>query len=342
MPDQIFVVDDEQSSLLTMQRILAGRYVVSCASSGAEALEHLAHATSLPNLILLDLQMPQMGGLEVFSVLRTMEPINKIPVVFLTDSIDQESEISIVRAGAMDLIRKPIVTEVALRRIERILELYHFQQSLQDEVDKKTAELKASNRKVQNLIDQVMLTLAHAIDAKDKYTRGHSLRVAAYSREIARRMGKTPQEMDEIYRMGLLHDIGKIGIPDEIINKPTQLTEAENEIMHTHPTIGANILHDMTEMPNASIGAHWHHEHYDGSGYPDGLKGEEIPESARIIGVADAYDAMTSKRCYRDVMPQDIVEREIEKGRGTQFDAAIADVMLAMIREDTNYNMREK
>jgi putative two-component system response regulator len=214
-------------------------------------------------------------------------------------------------------------------------------QELQKEVDKKTAQLREQNRKITNLIMQIMLTLANTIDAKDTYTRGHSVRVAEYSREIARRMGKTEEELQDIYYIGLLHDIGKIGIPDEIIKKSKQLTDQEYDIIKHHPTIGADILKDMTEIPNAAVGAHWHHERYDGTGYPDGLKGEEIPEMARIIGVADAYDAMASKRCYRDVLPQQEVREEIVKGRGVQFDPRIADIMLTMIDEDVDYQMRE-
>jgi putative two-component system response regulator len=159
---------------------------------------------------------------------------------------------------------------------------------------------------------------------------------------MAVRMGKSKEETDMVYYIGLLHDIGKIGISDAIINKPGKLTDEEYAIIKTHPAIGADILKDMTEIPNAAIGAHWHHERYDGNGYPDGLKGEGIPEYARIIGVADAYDAMTSKRSYRDVLPQDVVRAEIEKGKGTQFDPHIADIMLAMMDEDPEYQMREK
>jgi putative two-component system response regulator len=166
--------------------------------------------------------------------------------------------------------------------------------------------------------------------------------VASYAKEIARRMGKSEQEQDTAYYIGLLHDIGKIGIPDSIINKPDKLTIEEYELIKDHPEIGADILKDMTEIPEASIGAHWHHERYDGKGYPDGLKGDEIPEYARIIGVADAYDTMSSKRSYRDVLPQDVVRKEIEAGRNTQFDPAIADILLQMIDEDTEYRMREK
>ena len=188
---------------------------------------------------------------------------------------------------------------------------------------------------------QVMKALAATIDAKDKYTNGHSTRVAEYSREIARRSGRNEQEQEDIYYAGLLHDIGKIGIPEEIINKTSRLTDEEYEVIKTHPVIGGNILKNISEISDISLGAKWHHERYDGRGYPDRLQGENIPEVARIIGVADAYDAMTSKRSYRGVMPQEVVRAEIEKGKGSQFDPRYADVMLAMIDGDTEYRMHE-
>ena len=150
------------------------------------------------------------------------------------------------------------------------------------------------------------------------------------------------QQQNDIYMMGLLHDVGKIGIPDAVINKPARLTDEEFEIIKNHPVMGARILKNIREMPKLATGARWHHERYAGGGYPDGLSGEDIPEEARIIAVADAYDAMTSRRSYRDVMSQEHVRGEIEKGRGTQFDPRFADIMLAMIDEDTEYNMREK
>ena len=139
--------------------------------------------------------------------------------------------------------------------------------------------------------------------------------------------------------MGLLHDVGKIGIPDSVINKPGKLTDEEYETIKTHPATGARILAKTTEMPRMAVGAHWHHERYDGQGYPDGFAGTDIPEEARIIAVADAYDAMTSRRSYRDVLSQEEVRREIENGKGTQFDPVFADVMLQMIDEDQDYQL---
>ena len=247
----------------------------------------------------------------------------------------------VFREGAQDYIQKPFVPEVVLERIKRILSLRKLQVSLESEVDRRTAELEESRRKHEILSLQVVKTLASAIDAKDRYTNGHSSRVAKYSKEIALRAGKSIEYQDEIYFVALLHDIGKIGIPDNILNKNSKLTDEEYETIKLHPSIGVDILKNITEMPNIEIGAHYHHERFDGKGYPEGLIGYEIPEIARIIAVADAYDAMSSRRSYRAALPQNIVREEIVKGRGAQFDPYFADVMLKMIDEDIRYEMRD-
>ena len=214
-------------------------------------------------------------------------------------------------------------------------ELIHLKENLEDEVERKTQENE-------RLSLHVVQTLAEAIDAKDNYTSGHSGRVARYSREIARRFGYSARAQNEIYMMGLLHDVGKIGVPDAVINKPGRLTDEEFEQIKNHPVMGARILKTIREMPKLVTGARWHHERYDGRGYPDGLSGDDIPEEARIIGVADAYDAMTSNRSYRRSMEQSAVREQIEKGRGTQFDPRFADIMLQMIDDDKAFKMREE
>lgn len=202
--------------------------------------------------------------------------------------------------------------------------------------------LKKQQKSMKLLFEQTATALVNAIDAKDKYTHGHSSRVAEYSRKIARLSGKSEEECDEIYFSALLHDVGKIGIPSRIINKEGKLTDEEYEEIKKHPEIGENILSSISEYPYLSIGAHHHHERYDGKGYPMGLKGEDIPEIARIVAVADAYDAMTSKRSYRDAIPQSKVREEIIKGAGSQFDPTFASIMQHVIDLDTEYELRER
>lgn len=337
--DIILVVDDDRMNLLMAKRMLENKYKVVCVSSGYEAFRFLKE--TIPDLILLDLHMPEMNGLEIFDQIKNMEALKEVPVMFLTADCERETELSIFMAGATDYVQKPFIAEVVIQRIARILELRHYQKSLQKEVDRKTEKLKQNNKKIKNLMSQIISTLANAIEVKDQYTRGHSVRVAQYSREIARRMGKSEEAADSIYYIALLHDIGKIGISDEIINKPGRLTDEEYNVIKQHPVLGADILKDITELPDAAVGARWHHERFDGTGYPDGLRGNEIPEAARIIGVADAYDAMSSKRSYRDALSQQTIREEIIKGTGTQFDPAIAGIMLAMMDEDTKYDMKE-
>ena len=196
-------------------------------------------------------------------------------------------------------------------------------------------------RSVWRMSMQIVQTLVKTIDAKDSYTNGHSARVAQYSVMLAKRMGFKEEELGRLEYTALLHDVGKIGVSDAILNKKGKLTEEEYAIIKEHSEIGAQILSTITELPDVAVGARYHHERYDGKGYPDGLKGEEIPLFARIIAVADSYDAMTSKRSYRGALPQELVRQEITRGIGTQFDPRIAKLMLIIMDEDKAYKLRE-
>ena len=335
----ILVVDDNGLNLRVAEKMLEKQFKVATVSSGKEALEFVKN--TIPDLILLDIHMPEMDGFEVLEILQADSEYKDIPVVFLTANEEREVEVKGFEVGAQDFIKKPFSADIMIRRVDRILELKRLQKNLQREVAKQTRRAEERRKKVERLSMQIMQTLAGTIDAKDTYTNGHSVRVAAYSREIARRYGKSQREQEDIYYIGLLHDIGKIGIPDEIITKNTTLSDREYLMVKTHPQIGGDILRNISEIPYIDVGARWHHERYDGTGYPDGLRGEEIPEVARIIGIADAYDAMSSKRNYRAEIPQDVIRKEIVNGRGTQFDPVFADIMVEMIDDDVNYEMRE-
>ena len=203
-------------------------------------------------------------------------------------------------------------------------------------------KLENGQLRMQNLFEETATALVNAIDTKDKYTHGHSARVAEYSRRLAEMDHRSEEECMMIYYTALLHDVGKIGVPNTIINKAGRLTDEEYAVIKQHPANGAQILETISDYPFLSIGAHYHHERYDGKGYPEGLKGEEIPEIARIIAVADAYDAMTSIRSYRDPISQDEVREQIVTGIGTQFDPHFARLMLRLIDVDTEYAMKEK
>ncbi|MBR1876452.1 MAG: response regulator [Lachnospiraceae bacterium] len=348
MSDWVTIVDDDVSNLKMASHILNGEELrVSCLKSGDELLGFLK--ANRPDLILLDIHMPGMDGFETIKKINEDEATKDIPVIFLTADEDADTETEGLSLGAMDFIKKPFVPEVLLLRVRHTIDLIRLKSDLSSEVEKKTVQLKKKteqlieeHNKTERMTMQIVKALSGAIDAKDTYTNGHSTRVAQYSREIARRAGFDEKRLEEIYMMGLLHDVGKIGVPDAIINKPSKLSNEEYGVIQNHPVMGARILKNITEFPKMATGARWHHERYDGNGYPDGLKGEDIPEEARIIAVADAYDAMTSRRSYRDVLPQEKVRSEVERCRGTQFDPGFADILLSMIDDDKEYKMREE
>ena len=197
------------------------------------------------------------------------------------------------------------------------------------------ASIQKRQREYRSIIEQALQTFARTIDAKDTYTNGHSLRVAKYSRELARRMGKNEREQENIYYIALLHDIGKIGIPDSILKKPDKLTDEERAVIQTHPTIGGDILKKFTALDGIADGAKYHHERYDGKGYCEHLSGEDIPPVARIIGVADTYDTMSSDRCYRKALSSEVIINELTNGSGSQLDPEVVVHMLDMIKEGT-------
>lgn len=211
------------------------------------------------------------------------------------------------------------------------------------EANKKEIDsLKEINTVAKEQFKQTVLALATAIDAKDEYTHGHSRRVAEYSKRIAQDIGKNEEMCEKVYFAALLHDVGKIGIADSILTKEGKLTEEEFDIIKQHPDLGNNILKEISSTPYLAVGAHFHHEKYNGTGYPMGLKGEAIPEMARIIAVADAYDAMTSSRSYRTPLAQQKVREELAKGVGTQFDPEYARAMIHILDEDIEYALREE
>ena len=336
----ILVVDDDVQNLKVATRILGDYGVkVSCLSSGSDALKFLSF--NRPDLVLLDVHMPGMDGFETLEEIKSDPAMSSIPVIFLTADEDGETESRGFRAGARDFIRKPFVPDVLTLRAWHAIELDRLQQDLFKEVERATKDVEEEKERVSRLMMQLVRTMSGAIDAKDSYTNGHSNRVAEYASEIAKRAGYDEVFQKNIYMMGMVHDIGKIGVPDWIISKPGKLTQEEFDEIKKHPEKGAAILENVTEYPELKIGARWHHERYDGGGYPDGLRGEEIPIQARIISVADAYDAMSSTRSYRANLSQAEVRHRIEEGSGSQFDPKFAAVMLLMIDEDTEYKMRE-
>ncbi len=201
-------------------------------------------------------------------------------------------------------------------------------------VNIRVRRIRRRQQEYKSIVEQSLKTFAKTIDAKDRYTNGHSTRVAAYSRELAKRMGMTEGEQERIYYIALMHDIGKIGVPDSILNKPGKLTDEEMKVIQSHVKVGGDILKDFTALEGIADGAMYHHERFDGKGYCMGLSEEDIPKVARIIGVADSYDAMSSDRCYRKALPEEVIIEELEKHSGSQFDPMVVPHMLAMIEEN--------
>ncbi len=320
----VLVVDDDDFNLKVAADILQDEFTTCTAQSGEMAIECLQSV--LPRLILLDLHMPGMDGRETMKKIRENQEWKKIPIIFLTADSKPETEKECLVLGAADFITKPFVPMVMQSRIRRIMELAELQNDLEGRLEEKT-------KLVEKVSLNAIMVIANTIDAKDAYTSGHSHRVAKCSEAIARELGWCEEDIQNLHSIALLHDIGKIGVPDAILNKPSRLRDEEFEIIKRHPVIGNDILKDIHIIKNVAEGALYHHERYDGKGYPFGISGEDIPFCARIIGIADAYDAMTSNRVYRRGMDMIRVIEEFKKGRGSQFDPELTDLFLGMLED---------
>lgn len=336
----VLVVDGSASDRQKLHQILDPRVQLEEAKSGMEALTFVVQHHV--DLMLLASKLPDMDGFEVLRRLNLEPRFKELPIIITTHEHSQKAEAAVAMAGGFDIIRKPFVPIIVVKKVEQVLEMEYLHRNLKKEVHRQTKLAEDRLASSERLFEETVMALAKTIDAKDAYTRGHSQRVARYARHIAFKLGWLEEEQRKIYFMGLLHDIGKIGVPEAIINKTARLTDEEYSKIKQHTVIGSEILELVAEFPELAIGARSHHERYDGKGYPDGFAGARIPIYARVIAVADAYDAMTSKRSYRGVLPQDVVRGEIAKGRGTQFDPQFADVMLQIIDEDEEYILHER
>ncbi len=333
MPDpvHILVVDDEQAVREVLSEGLNDSgYRCDTARDGAEALGKV-RANGF-ELVVSDIDMPEMDGIRLVQEIKKIRP--DIEVIMVTGVLDVETAIQSMRLGASDYLTKPfnlaevrITVERALEKQRLIRENREYQRNLEARVEERTRELSLSYR-------TTLEALATALDTRDSETMGHSLRVAAYTVEIARRMAVVEPELTDIYRGALLHDVGKIGIPDAILRKPGKLTPEEWIEMRRHPEIGYRILQGINFLEGARQIVLSHQERYDGTGYPRALKGKAIPLGARIFSVVDTLDAMTSDRCYRKALDYKDAREEILKYRGTQFDPDVVDVFLTISREE--------
>ena len=333
MEERILIVDDEAMICSILSRRLAQEgYVCVTAKNGREALSLFYKETF--SLIITDIKMPEMDGIELMKRVRTVNP--SMIVIMVTAFPEIDLAVEAMRLGAYDFLRKPlenldlVVLSVkhALdkKRLEEEVEAYH--RNLERLVEERTAKLQLAYRTLKKAHLDSVKVLAEAIDAKDPYTRGHSDRVRKMSLRIATQLGFAEEGLENLEYGALLHDIGKIGIKDDVLQKQSTLSAEEYQYIQEHPLIGVKIVEGIEFFKDKIPIIRHHHEHFDGKGYPDGLSGTNIPLEARIITVPDAFDAMTSIRPHRGAMPLEDVLEELLNYRGRQFDPQVLDIFL--------------
>lgn len=328
----ILAVDDTAASLKLLTDILHGEgYEVRSAINGELALG--AAASQSPELILLDVSMPGMDGFEVCQRLKADKRTCGIPVIFVSAMTDTQEKVKGFGIGAVDYVTKPFQREELLARVRTHLELNRLRNHLEERVEERTRLLRESEEKLRrNLLDSIM-AIAATVEMRDPYTAGHQQRVADLAMAIGGEMGLSDHEIIGLNLAGIVHDVGKIKVPAEILSKPGRLNNLEFSIIQQHPQVGYDILKEIDfPWPIAQIVLQ-HHERLDGSGYPQGLAGEGILLGARIISVADVIEAMASHRPYRPGLGVDAALSEIESQRGSLFDADVVDAALKLFRE---------
>ena len=344
-PIPILVVDDDQ----TIRDLLAeglGRagFLCETAADGVEALAKVK-GNNFP-IVLSDIDMPQMDGVQLVREIRTVKP--ETEVILLTGILDVHTAIRTMRLGASDYVTKPfnfaelrVTVERALEKQRLIRENREYREALEMRVAERTAELSRKKGEIEGLYNRLgesyqatLEALATALDTRDSETMGHSVRVAAYTVAVARRMAVVEPELTDMYRGALMHDLGKIGVPDAILRKPGRLTPAEWAEMRRHPEIGERILRGIAFLDGARRIVLCHQERYDGQGYPARLEGEAIPLGARIFAVVDTLDAMTFDRPYRKALSYEAAREEIVKYSGRQFDPEVVRVFLQIPPEE--------
>jgi len=332
MEERILIVDDEEMICsIFLGRLTREGYSCVTAQNGKEALHHFYKDSF--SLIISDIRMPEMDGIELLKEVRAVHP--GILMIMVTAYPEIDLALEAMRLGAYDFIVKPADLELVVlsvkrafekKRLENEVEIYH--ENLERLVEERTVKLQQAYRTLKKAYLDSVKVLAEAIDAKDPYTRGHSDRVRRMSLQIAASLGFTEERIEILEYGALLHDIGKIGIKDEILRKPEALSPEEYHIIQEHPLIGVKIVEGIEFFKDKIPMIRNHHEHFDGQGYPDGLMGEGIPLEARIIAVPDAFDAMASLRPHRKDMSLEAILSEMERHRGKQFDPKMLEIFL--------------
>jgi cyclic di-GMP phosphodiesterase len=331
---KILIVDDEEAIREVVSTLLEAQgHECASVSNGLLAQEFLK--THNMDLVLSDMVMPEMDGMRLVEWMRQTDP--DVPVIMVTAMHDISTALEAIRRGAYDYILKPFEKDqlyVGVRRAlehrQLVLERHNYQRTLEIQVEERTAQLKGALEQIEQSYDDTLEALGGALDLKDAETEGHSRRVTAFTIAIAKKMKVEPAQLPQIARAAFLHDIGKMAIPDQILRKPGPLNPEEREVMRTHCEIGFNMVTRIPFLREAAEIVLSHQEYFDGTGYPRGLRGEQIPLGARIFAVADALDAMISDRPYRKALSITYAREEIQRCTGSQFDPQVVEVFLAM------------
>ena len=318
----VLVVDDAPENIEILRTILQPQYKVKAARTGERALK-IARSTPQPDMILLDVIMPDMDGYEVCHKLKLDPETAEIPVVFVTAKNSDDDETHGLKVGAVDYITKPVRPAIVKARVSTHLALRHQTHHLEELVLQRTMEL-------QNTRLELIRCLGQAAEYKDNETGLHVIRMSHYARIIAQRLDRGNDWIQLVFQASPMHDVGKIGIPDSILSKPGKLTDEEWDIMRKHPEYGAEIIgeHPSLLLSMAREIALTHHEKWDGTGYPYGLKGEDIPLSGRIVAIADVFDALTSERPYKRAWPVEDAVELIRDNAGKHFDPKLVSIFL--------------
>ncbi len=324
---RVLIVDDVPKNIQVVANLLGDReYEISYATNGAQAIGHLKEEEF--DLVLLDVMMPEMNGYEVCRIIKSEASIKDVPVIFITAKTDEESLIEAFDAGGQDYITKPFNSAELLARVKTHLKLKAYEDSQQVVIDNALAELRLLNKEIIETQKEVIFTMGSIGETRSRETGLHVKRVAEYSRLFALLSGLDEYEADLIAMASPMHDIGKVGIPDAILNKQGRLTEDEFDIMKTHVTIGYDMLKhsDRPIMRTAAIIALEHHEKWDGSGYPKGLVGDDIHIYGRITALADVFDALGSARCYKQAWNDEEIFELLREQSGKHFDPALVEM----------------
>ncbi len=335
--DTVLIVDDMEINRIVLRGILEDDYDIIEAADGFEAVERLYQDSTLPSAVLLDIMMPGMDGFEVLEIIKSNPSTEKIPVLFITAADASTNESRGLKEGAVDYIPKPFDPDVVKARVDNHIQLLHYRTELEAMVEKKAADLTRTH-------EQMLETMATIIEYRSLESGTHIRRTSDLTKILISHMLPDPKYHQELMDINYasvinavkMHDIGKVGIPDSILLKPGRLTPEEFEVIKTHSVIGSNIIDsissnltdDAVYLQRCKEICRHHHERWDGSGYPDGLSGEDIPISARILSVVDVYDALVAERCYKAPFPHDKAVDMIAEGAGTQFDPGVIGVFL--------------